>query len=153
MPILQFIDSEGFDRVVSDPVALNELLNRVYYLSQMNTARIMPTLATRLVQEEAYRQSLRRDFYEEHSDLIPHQKYVGIVANEVANAHPDWDIQQVFLETAKETRKRLSISTAVPAAPATAPPAFPSPQRTPPPGPQKLSEVEQDLKDMMEASF
>lgn len=50
-----------------------------------------------------------KDFYEKNSDLAQAKKYVGVVANQVAAEHSDWEFDDVLAETARRSRETLGL--------------------------------------------
>lgn len=109
--ILKFLPSdEVFDEVMKDSNNFNALLTTVVNTAVERSLRLMPQIATQLVDQQITLKTVVNDFYTDNKDLVPHKKYVGFVSNEIAAQHPDWGLSQILQETEKEVRNRLRLS-------------------------------------------
>ena len=109
--VLQFIkDDNMFDELMSKPDNFNALLTSVVNVSVERALRLMPQIATTLVEQQMEVKDSIRDFYIDNKDLEPHKKYVGFVANEIAAQHPDYSLKQLLQEVEKEVRGKLRIT-------------------------------------------
>jgi hypothetical protein len=109
--ILKFLPSdEVFDEVMKDSNNFNALLTTVVNTAVERSLRLMPQIATQLVDQQITLKTVVNDFYTDNKDLVPHKKYVGFVSNEIAAQHPDWGLAQILQETEKEVRNRLRLS-------------------------------------------
>jgi hypothetical protein len=109
--ILKFLPSdEVFDEVMKDSNNFNALLTTVVNTAVERSLRLMPQIATQLVDQQITLKTVVNDFYIDNKDLVPHKKYVGFVSNEIASQHPDWGLTQILQETEKEVRNRLKLS-------------------------------------------
>lgn len=111
--ILKFLpDDTVFDDVMKSSENFNALLTSVVNTAVERSLRLMPQVATQLVEQQINLKTAVRDFYTDNKDLEPHKKYVGFVANEVAAQHSDWGLTQILQETEKEVRNRLKLARA-----------------------------------------
>jgi hypothetical protein len=111
--ILKFIpDEESFDEVMKTADGFNTLLTSVFNAAVQHSLRLMPQVATQLVDSQITLRTTAQEFYQANPDLIPHKKYVGFVANELAAQHADWDLPTLLQNAEKEVRTRLKIAPA-----------------------------------------
>lgn len=111
--ILKFLpDDTVFDDVMKSSENFNALLTSVVNTAVERSLRLMPQVATQLVEQQINLKTAVRDFYTDNKDLEPHKKYVGFVANEIAAQHSDWGLTQILQETEKEVRGRLKLARA-----------------------------------------
>jgi hypothetical protein len=109
--VLGFLpDEETFDAVLKDHNAFNALLTSVARTAVEQSLRLMPSVASQIVNQQVSMTTAVRDFYTDNADLEPHKQYVGFVSNEVTSAHPDWNLTQVLQETEKVVRERLRLA-------------------------------------------
>jgi len=112
--ILKFLPSnEVFDDVMKDANNFNALLTSVVNTAVERSLRLMPQIATQLVEQQMGLKTAVTNFYQDNKDLEPHKKYVGFVANEISAQHSDWGLQQILQETEKEVRNRLKLQRVV----------------------------------------
>jgi hypothetical protein len=112
--ILKFIPSnEVFDEVMKDSNNFNAVLTSVVNTAVERSLRLMPQIATQLVEQQMNLKTAVNSFYTDNKDLEPHKKYVGFVANEISAQHSDWGLQQILQETEKEVRNRLKLNRVV----------------------------------------
>jgi hypothetical protein len=115
--IIKFIpDEESFDEVMKTADGFNTLLTGVFNAAVQHSLRLMPQVATQLVDSQITLRSTAQEFYQANPDLIPHKKYVGFVANELAAQHADWDLPTLLQNAEKEVRGRLKLAPVVPGA-------------------------------------
>jgi len=109
--ILKFIpDDKAFDEVMGKTDHFNALLTSVVNTAVERSLRLMPQVATSLVDQQVTLKNAVRDFYLDNKDLVPHKKYVGFVSDELSAQHPEWGLDQLLQETEKEVRARLKLS-------------------------------------------
>jgi hypothetical protein len=109
--ILKFLPNEEiFDEVMKNADSFNALLTSVVNTAVERSLRLVPRVATQIVDQQASMRELVKDFYTDNKDLLPHKKYVGFVSNEIASQHADWTIDKVLVETEKEVRSRLKLA-------------------------------------------
>lgn len=112
--VLRFLPDEAvFDEVMKTPENFNALLTSVVNTAVERSLRLMPQVATQLVEQQMNLKTAVTSFYTDNKDLEPHKKYVGFVANEITAQHPDWGLTQILQETEKEVRNRLKLERVV----------------------------------------
>ncbi len=112
---LDFIGDEDVDELLATKEGVNKLLStamqRMMETSQQAVFQQLP----KVVQEQVTQQNTMRQFvdsfYDTNKDLQPVKRTVGFVANEVAAANPNKDLNFVLEETAKRVRSMLGIPT------------------------------------------
>ena len=115
--IVDFLEGAGVDDVLDNKEALNKLLNKV--LTQATGVaqkkvyeRVLlsiPDLVLGHINRQSVVTKMVSDFYEVNEDLIPVKKTVGAIANTVHAEHPDWQLEEVFKESAVRTRDVLGL--------------------------------------------
>ena len=115
--IVDFLEGAGVDDVLDNKEALNKLLNKV--LTQATGVaqkkvyeRVLlsiPDLVLGHINRQSVITKMVSDFYEVNEDLIPVKKTVGAIANTVHAEHPDWQLEEVFKESAVRTRDVLGL--------------------------------------------
>ena len=123
---LEFVkDNAAFDEVMKSPENFNRLLTSVMNKSVETVLRSVPQLVVRLADQQITTRSAINEFYTNNKDLIPSKPFVGVVANDLAAKHPDWDLPKLLGELSTEVRSRLKLvmaaSGGAPAPGATAP--------------------------------
>lgn len=109
--VLPFLKSdEVFDEALKSAHNFNALLTSVVNTAVERSLRIMPQIASQIADSQITLKTSVENFYRDNQDLIPHKKYVGYVANEIAAQHPEWTLLQVLQETEKEARTRLRLA-------------------------------------------
>lgn len=109
-PILPFIrDEQVFDEVFKSHQNFNALLTAVVNTAREQALRSIPMITQQLVERQMTLKMVTAEFFDHNKDLLPYRKFLGIVANEIEAAHPDYTIDQVLAETEKEGRKRLRL--------------------------------------------
>jgi hypothetical protein len=109
--ILKFLPTEEvFDEAMKNANNFNALLTAVVNTAVERSLRMIPQVATQLVEQQISLKDIVRSFYDENKDLVEHKKYVGFVSNEVAAQHPDWTLPKILEETEKEVRSRLRLT-------------------------------------------
>lgn len=108
--VLAFLPSEEvFDEVLKNKDNFNALLTGVVNAAVERSLRLMPQLATQIVDQKVTMTNIVRDFYTDNKDLVPYKQFVGYTTNEVAAQHPDWTLTQILEETEKVVRDRLKM--------------------------------------------
>jgi hypothetical protein len=106
--VLQFLPSEElFDEALKSKDNFNALLTAVRNSAIEASLRMMPQLATQIVDHKIAITETVKDFYRDNKDLVPYKQFVGYTTNEVAAQHPDWTLSQILEETEKVVRERL----------------------------------------------
>lgn len=115
-----YFDQLDFEEVIESPEKLNKVLNAVASAARneavqqavQQTLQSVPGLVVNYVKRHSEIKTLVDDFYDANPDLKGFKKTVGAVANELHSKNPDWDMQKVFEESAKEARKTLGLKAA-----------------------------------------
>ena len=119
--------NSALDKVENFNALLEKVVERARKEAVEETLLSVPQLATQLVNQQMTLRLAADEFYRVNSDLEPYRNFVGYVTNEVAAAHPDYDLKTLLDETAKEVRKRIGVSGMAPAASGQqAPPSAPA---------------------------
>jgi len=127
------------DELTRDSKAFNALLNKVYKMgeearrrSQEDTLKSIPNIVKSNVAIQATLKEKVTKFYEDNKDLAGFKKVCTAVSEELISENPNWSLDKVFSEVAKESRKRLGLQKKASAttAPATKPPGGPNFPRT-----------------------
>jgi hypothetical protein len=111
----RFIKDDGaYDEATSSADNFNILLTTVVNTAVERALRMIPQVATGMVEQQIDLRSSVDEFFKKNQDLIPQRKYVGFVTNEVTASHPDWNLGQILEETEKLSRERLKLPRIVP---------------------------------------
>lgn len=156
---IKFIETEeAFDKALNNVDNFNALLQSVIEKAHEAWEARLPQVVSPLIHQTYNQRSIVDDFYRANQDLATNKAYVGIVANEIAAQHPDWDMGKVIENLAGEVRNRLRLGN-VPAS--TTPSPIEPPLQTPPPAfagnpgarrgtPTPMSKVEQEIADLLD---
>lgn len=114
---VDFIGDEDLDRVTSDKVALNAILNRVYKagvgagtkLGSEKVLRSIPEIVKKNITAQSSLQKARDTFYESNKDLVPYPTVVAEAFNEAASESPELSMGDLLKETEKKARARLNL--------------------------------------------
>lgn len=108
--MLNFIkDDAMFDETMKSSENMNALLTVVVNTAVERAQLVVPHLVTQLVEHQVTMKTAANEFFVGNRDLFPHRSFVGFVANELTAKHPEWDLPKVMEETAKESRRRLTL--------------------------------------------
>lgn len=108
--VLRFVpNDEVFDEVMKSADNFNALLTSIVNVAVERSIRIVPQIATQLIDQHFNLKTAVDTFYTENNDLKPHMKYIGFIANEISSQHPDWGLSQILQEVEKEARVKLNI--------------------------------------------
>lgn len=107
--IIQFVDEETFAGMLSDHTVFNQVLNNLLQTALQGSMQTAQQIAV----AEAVRAhtvfDATRKFYGVNKDLIPHQKVVQSVLQEMVQRKPDITLEELFDKGAKIVRKRLKL--------------------------------------------
>lgn len=125
----KFVEKEeDLDKILNSVDNFNEFLSGVVKkVQEETTAAIIPNIIG-VADSTVARRMAVSEFFNANQDLIPYRSYVGVVANEIAAANPEWGLDKVIEGLGTEVRKKLAI---VQAQPGEVPPIVP-PSGTPP---------------------
>jgi len=155
-----FVGDTDLEDLTSDPRKLNELLNKVYSKGVTDTraaaagiTESIPGTVKDTVEVQTILRKATEKFYEDHEELVPFKKVVGVVYNELAPDHSDKKLPEILELVAAEAKKRLELPTRQPVGPKPErkhrlPRKRGSQQRRTSPGPKG---VEGELDDMDKA--
>lgn len=126
-----FEKDEEVDEALKTVEGVNGMLSKVVDRAQEQILSIVPQIVAQISNYMISQRFAANDFYQANPDLSANKAFVGMVADEVAAAHPDWDMFKVMEGLADEVRSRLRLSGQVTPQPA----AIPQPLPTDPPAP------------------
>jgi hypothetical protein len=174
--VIKFVETEEqFNQILDNVDNFNKFLTQVVRgvhaqaVSEAREATLVsiPSLVGNLADQAVNMRLAVRDFFTGNPDLQPYNKYVGFVANEIAAREPELPLDQLFEKLGPEVRSRLRLVDAASlqappspgagpgAAPPAEPPAFPPTAggpRKPSGADVKLSKMEKEILDMIEAT-
>lgn len=148
----------SFDEVMSDQTLfMGFMQNAMAIAAEQSVERVATTMPQYVINQVKQQQTLTNatdNFYEKNEQLVPHRKVVGMLANEVVAEHQDWNLDQVFEETAKRSYTLLNMKKEAIAESSAKPGPKPKPalnkksrtgKRTAP----KLSKIQAEINDLM----
>lgn len=105
-----FVESdEDIDKALGDTASLNALLQKVAAYAIENVLSAVPKLVVTLSDQQIVFRQAAKEFWDNNKDLLDKRSFVSFVTNELASKHPEWSLEELFLETEKEVRKKLNI--------------------------------------------
>lgn len=111
--IIDFVGEADLDEILSDKAQFNQFLSNLVTQVQTSTTeniyRNLPGMVQNHVSSQQQITAQVEEFYKENEDLVTVKKTVGAVANEVAAEHPEYELAQVFSETATRVRTLLGL--------------------------------------------
>ena len=103
----------SFDEIMNDEELFMGFMQNVMAMaSEQSVERVATTMPQYVMNQVRQQQSLTEatdNFYIDNVKLVPHRKVVGMLANEVVAEHQDWNLDQVFEETAKRSYTLLNM--------------------------------------------
>ncbi|MFA6972681.1 MAG: hypothetical protein WC208_14960 [Gallionella sp.] len=135
-PQYKFLQKEEeLDQALNSVDNFNKMLSGVVNKAQESVLLMVPQLVTKMADEVVVRRMAAAEFFRANPDLAAvdpttqrplYRAFVGLVANEIAAAHPDWNMEAVMSNLGTEVRNRLRLSGGVPpGTPSVATPAAP----------------------------
>lgn len=127
---LELVSAEEFDKVISGDVGvLNTLLNRAVQKGFEQAMLAVPEAVQRRVETSIDSKTQVKMYFNDNPDLVPHSKFIGIIAQEIVQARPELANNAAALleEAGKDMRKRFNMPK-----PSPTPPAPPVPGQKPP---------------------
>lgn len=113
----KFISEEDdLDRILTDPAAFNALLNKVYrkgvYSGKEQTLKSFDSELDNRVRLHLDRRARAENFFKDNPELSTPKlrEYVFIVGQELAENHPDWDIDTFYSHLGPEVKGRLGLA-------------------------------------------
>ncbi len=108
-----FLAGLDIDEVVSDPKLFNQVINKAIQHGASSTVEHVLKAIPKIVMSQINQQSAVTgavsDFYTSNPDLVTIKQTVGIVANEVANENPGWEVGKILDEAATRTRTLVGL--------------------------------------------
>jgi hypothetical protein len=106
----QFVKSDDdLDGVLNSAEGLNNALNSAVQTAIQHVYKGMPGVIKNNVAQQIQLQETVSNFYSNNEDLKKHRGFVGKVSERIMSENPNWSMQKVLDETAKEARKRLGL--------------------------------------------
>ena len=128
-PVTFLEKEEDLDKALNSVDNFNAMLTGVISKAEEVIMAKAQMLAVQIANDIYTKRTAAQEFYTANPDLASNKSYVGMVANELAAAHPEWDMQKVIANLANEVRTRLHLGVAAPQAGAPVvetPPASPA---------------------------
>ena len=120
--VISFVEKEeDLDALLNSKDNFNKFMTGALGKSNEQVMQAMTVVVPKLVDQIVTQRLAVNEFYTNNKDLSSNKAYVGIVANELAKAHPDWDTLTVISNLAEEVRRRLGLGGTVPNQPPVAP--------------------------------
>jgi len=104
-----FLTEQELDRIIDEPQLLNVAFERAINVIQQNVQNVIRGEVNRQVMVS----KAVSDFYSTNQDLVPYAQFVKFVMSEIEKANPQKTYNEIFAETATETRRRLGLGTQV----------------------------------------
>lgn len=134
-PAAPLFSEEEYVEAMSDHGAMLTLAEKIQERAQSRTVehmqKALPSVIAKVVEFELKAREVKQktdQFFRDHPALMDDRKRVGEVCQRLATEHaddPDWDLDRLYAETAKEAYRRFGIRP---------PDATPSPGAAPVPG-------------------
>lgn len=114
---IKFVEKEeDLDKALNTVDNFNGLLTSVAAkIEEILTAKV-DALASRAAHNVYTQRSAANEFYTQNADLAQNKAFVALVANDLAAAHPDWDMSKIIENLGTEVRSRLKLGTPTPTA-------------------------------------
>lgn len=108
-----FLKDLDLEEVTGDPKEFNKLLNSIYQRAVTDTQKTVNAEVTQsipnMVSVVSNLQKATSDFYDANKDLEPFKKVVAHVFDDLVSAEPNKAYDEIMLDVALETRKRLEL--------------------------------------------
>lgn len=155
---IKFVESEdALDEALKTADNFNAMLSNAMQKMQEQFAAVAQQMAVQVAHGIYTQRAAADDFYRANQDLAANKAFVAMVADEMAAAHPDWDIMKVMEELAGEVRNRLHLGqtapVAAPASDAPAPAFAGSSVARPSAGPTPTSSTQKEINDLIDGFF
>lgn len=147
------ISEDEVEAAQDDPKKMVGLFKKVYSKALQDVSTSMPALVMSEVRRQVDLQVAVTDFYKQNPELVNLKPLAATIAGQLQAAHPDWDMQKLFSETASEVKKLIGqqVKDGKAAPKGRRPPAF-SPRPSGPPAANKpeLKGEEKDIADLFD---
>ena len=157
-----YLGDVSIDDLLEDPTKFNAVLNNVAQSSQVaaqqqavqQVLRSVPELVMGYITRHSAMNRMVDDFYQENSDLSNVKQTVAAVANDVHAKNPNLSVEEVFKQSAEQTRQLLGMKKAAQATVRTErkKPAFAKAGGARKPAP-KVSAIQSELDDLLNGDF
>jgi len=115
--VMNFLENVSVDDLLDDPTQFNNVLNNVAKQSQQRAVqsavqqvlRSVPELVMGYITRHSAMNRMVDDFYRENSDLANVKQTVAAVANDIHAKNPELGVDEVFKQSAAQTRKLLGL--------------------------------------------
>lgn len=115
---LTFLEKEeDLDKALNSVDNFNSLLASVVSKAEEIIAAKAELIAAGVAHQVFSQRTAVNEFYQANSDLAANKAFVGVVANELAAAHPEWDMIKIIENLGGEVRGRLKLAGVAPAQP------------------------------------
>jgi len=114
----EFVNADELDEVLTNPSAFNAVLNKVYkkgvLAGKEHTLQSFDQIMDRKVRVHIDRRARAEQFFQTNPELSTPKvrEYVYLVAQELAEAHPEWNIDVFYANLGPEVKARLGIAAA-----------------------------------------
>lgn len=108
---VDFLEGKSVEDWASDDKSFNKLLNKVFRAGAESVLRSVPAIVRTNVVQQQELATKTKEFYDTHKELAPFKGAVAAVAKDLLGQHPEWGLDKLYEETAKEAKKRLSLHT------------------------------------------
>ncbi len=156
-PLHSFVkEDKDIDTALNSVDNFNSLLSSVVHKGIEGALSIVPKFVEPLVERIVARRLAVNEFYTNNQDLSKNKAYVGMVANELAAKNPEWSLEDVIKNLAKEVRDKLRLTGQVVQHPPDVTPQVDTPAFTDGTptrsnsGAPVLSKVEADIMEMIQ---
>lgn len=111
------VTEEEARELLSDPHGvLKKIAERLYVKAREDTLKDIPQLVESAAGRQTALQQARTKFFSENAELVEAAKktpavarLIRMTADELQSQHPEWTVEQIFDETAKEVRGTLKL--------------------------------------------
>ena len=118
--VMNFLENTSIDDLLEDPTKFNSVLNNVAMQAKQSAQqevvqqvlRSVPELVMGYITRHSAMNRMADDFYRENSDLVNVKQTVAAVANDIHAKNPELGVEDVFKQSAEQTRKLLGIKQA-----------------------------------------
>ena len=112
----EFVNADELDEVLTNPSAFNAVLNKVYkkgvLVGKEQTLQSFDQVMDRRVRVHIDRRARAEQFFQTNPELSTPKirEYVYLVGQELAEAHPEWNVDMFYAHLGPEVKARLGIA-------------------------------------------
>lgn len=109
---LELVSAEEFDKVIAGDVGvLNTLLNRAVQKGFEQAMLAVPEAVQRRVETSIDSKTQVKMYFQDNPDLVPHSKFIGIIAQELVQQKPELanNAAALLKEAGEDMRKRFNL--------------------------------------------